>query len=167
MLARLFLFALGFAAGLVVGAAGMLVAFPYLFPPPELNETLAAAERPREIRRGRIDEAAPGRDPVHWGKGDLAVYETVAGEALQLGEGFEVGPGPNYWVYLNTRAGIGEEKDFAADQGRRRIAKLKSFKGAQVYRLPADAPIDRFKAVTIWCESFDAYIASADLTPAE
>ena len=55
-----------------------------------------------------------------------------------------------------------DENDFLKDGGRVQITKLKSFTGSQVYMLPA-ADYDNAEAVTIWCESFNQYIASADL----
>lgn len=44
-----------------------------------------------------------------------------------------------------------------------RLAKLKSFKGAQNYTLPAGIDLAKFHTVTIWCESFGTYIGSAVL----
>ena len=60
---------------------------------------------------------------------------TVGDLVLELQEDFEVGPGPNFWLYLNTRADVEEEKDFNADKGRIKVAKIKSFTGSQVYVL--------------------------------
>ena len=109
-----------------------------------------------------FDREAPGRDAVHWANGNGTIVAIDGGHALRLEADFETGPGPNYWIYLNTRA-VGEEKDFVADAGRVRLAKLRAFKGAQNYVLPAGLEATGFHTVTIWCETFGAYIGSAVL----
>ena len=158
-------FLTGGMLGVVAGAGGMLLAFPFLFPPAEVNETVAAIAG-REVAalvETRFREGVAGQDAAHWGRGGVRTYRGVDGNVLiELQPDFEVGPGPNFWVYLNTRAGVDDEAGFQADEGRRRIAKLKSFRGSQVYSAEAGIFADA-GAVTIWCESFGQYIASADL----
>ena len=165
--------AIGFLAGIVIGgiigiaggAGGMLVAFPFLFPPPAVNETVAAmaGRDVAVLEETRFREGTAGQDAAHWGRGGVRAYRSDDGDVLiELQPDFEVGPGPNFWVYLNTRSGIDDEADFEADGGRRQVARLKSFTGSQVYRVDADA-FGAAGAVTIWCESFGQYIASADL----
>ncbi|MBF2754550.1 MAG: DM13 domain-containing protein [Gammaproteobacteria bacterium AqS3] len=156
---------LGTALGGVAGAGGMLIAYPFLFPPEPVNQP--APEGLSVLVRTQLREGSPGQDMVHWGRGGLNVYPQGAGSVLlEFAEDFEVGPGPNFWIYLNRTAGIETEADFLADAGRMRLAKLKSFQGAQVYPAPLEA-FAQARAVTIWCESFGEYIASADLPQAE
>ena len=161
---RWFGFFAGGVLGVVAGAGGMLVAFPYLFPPAPASEA-PLVQRSATRAAFVFDRAAPGRDAVHWANGSGAIVAVEGGRALRLEADFEAGPGPNYWIYLNTRP-VGEESDFTADAGRVKLAKLKSFKGAQNYVLPGDVDPARFHTVTIWCETFGAYIGSAALKPA-
>ena len=158
-------FLIGTVLGVVAGAGGMLLAFPFLFPPPAGTETVAAMAG-RDVTpfvKTRFREGVAGQDVAHWGRGGVRSYRGDDGNVLiELQPDFEVGPGPNFWLYLNTVGGINDEADFEADDGRRRIAKLKSFTGSQVYPV-AGADFERARAVTIWCESFGQYIASADL----
>lgn len=160
-------FILGGLLGFGGGAGAMLVAFPFIFPPPQVNETvaaMAAAEAP--LGESVFREDAPGQDPAHWGRGGVKFYRAEDGNILmELQADFEVGPGPNFWIYLNARAGVDDEGAFQADAGRVKVAKLKSFAGSQVYALDADQ-FAQAKAVTIWCESFNQYIASADIPAA-
>lgn len=162
----------GLLLGLAGGGFGMLIAFPFLFPPSVVNEaaptaeTLAEGEAAKRIAF-RFDDTAPGRDPLHWADGTGALIAMKTGWLLRLEGDFKAGPGPNYWLYLNTRP-VGEEADFSADAGRVRIAKLKSFEGGQNFAIPATIdgkPLDpaAFHTVTIWCESFSAYIGSGKL----
>jgi hypothetical protein len=81
---------------------------------------------------------------------------------LRFDDSFEAGPGPNYWVYLNT-VPVGEEDAFNADSGRLKLAPLKSFTGGQNYPMPADVRVEDFHTVTVWCETFGVYIGSAVL----
>jgi hypothetical protein len=68
-------------------------------------------------------------------------------------------------VYLNT-VPVGQEDAFLADSGRLKLAPLKSFTGGQNYPLPPGVRIEDFHTVTVWCESFGVYIASAALAEA-
>ena len=158
-------FLAGGVLGALAGAGAMLLAFPFLFPPPQVNETVAAIAG-RDLAalvETRFREGVAGQDAAHWGRGGLRAYRAADGNVLiELQQDFEVGPGPNFWVYLNTRRGIDDEAGFEADDGRRRIAGLKSFTGSQVYTADAET-FAGAAAVTIWCESFGQYIASADL----
>lgn len=60
---------------------------------------------------------------------------------------------------------MGEEGAFNADEGRLKLAPLKSFGGGQNFPLPPDVRIEDFHTVTVWCESFGVYIGSAPLPP--
>jgi hypothetical protein len=154
---------LGFAAG----AASMLIAFPFLFPPPVLSEASPVLEGPStdavlEVGKFTFDPDAPGRDFAHHADGTGAVFRSGEKTLLRFDDNFRAGPGPNFWIYLNT-VPVGEENAFNADAGRVKIAPLKSFAGGQNYTLPAGLDLSKFRTVTIWCESFGVYIASAPL----
>lgn len=157
-----FAFWFGLSAGLAGGAGAMLIAFPFIFPPPVLNEPPPdnATSATRSIFE--FDKTAPGRDLVHWANGTGAIIPTGVGHVLRFNEDFEAGPGPNYWIYLNTRS-VGDETDFKVDAARQRIAPLRAFKGGQNYPLPSTIDISAFHTVTIWCEPFGVYIGSARL----
>lgn len=174
----------GVVAGAVAGAGAMLVAFPYLFPPPAASDAppeLGAAAPAAGATPGsgtdpgrdgappagtslpfRFDVGAPGRDAIHWADGTGRIVRTAQGWVLRLEADFRAGPGPNYWIYANTRP-VGDERDFEADAGRRKLFALRAFQGAQNYPLPADLDPARVHTVTIWCETFGAYIGSGVL----
>ena len=156
---------IGFLVGVVVGGGVMLIAFPFLFPPPVVNESISHIARQVDSRltyKGFFREDAPGQDFAHWAKGRISVHQASHGEAwIQLEADFEASPGPNYWVYLNARTAIDDESDFLADNQRIKLAKLKSFSGSQIY--PASRrDLSEKRALTIWCETFNQYIGSAD-----
>lgn len=161
---RWLVFLIGLAGGAVAGAGAMLVAFPYLFPPPVADDPTPAVSLPDAFASTlfRFDEKAPGRDRIHWANGSGRLVRSTQGWVVRFEADFEAGPGPNYWVYLNT-VPVGEEKDFHADQGRLKIAPIRSFRGAQNFLLPDGVDPAKFHTVTVWCESFGAYIGSAVL----
>jgi hypothetical protein len=161
---RWLVFLIGLVGGACAGAGAMLVAFPYLFPPPVADEAMPAVSHSETVvsTSFRFDEKAPGRDRIHWANGSGRVIRATQGWVVRFEADFEAGPGPNYWVYLNT-VPVGEEKDFNADQGRLKIAPIKSFRGAQNFVLPEGVDPAKFHTVTVWCESFGAYIGSGVL----
>ena len=95
---------------------------------------------------------------VHWGRGKVSVYERT----VFLEPDFEVGPGPQYHVYLVPNAGVRKEDQVAGsmfvDLGR-----LRSFKGSQRYPIPAGVDLKKYPSVVIWCEAFGVLISPADL----
>ncbi len=155
-------FVAGIVLGAIAGAGGMLIAFPYLFPPPVVSEQAPDGATAGRLGTFRFDENAPGRDLVHWANGSGAVYRADGTTVIRFDDDFKAGPGPNYWIYLNT-VPVGDTDAFKADAGRVRIAQLKSFTGGQNYNMPPGIELARFHTVTIWCESFSVYIGSAVL----
>ncbi len=150
-------FLLGAVLGTAFGVAAGFFAFPYVFPPPEARETLTAAEKSEVIATGTFIHATPN-DPIHYGKGGVTVY---AGTVF-LHEDFEVGPGPDFHVYLVPAAKVRDEaavKDtMFIDLGR-----LRAFKGSQKYDVPTGVDLRKYPSVVIWCQQFSVLISPADL----
>lgn len=149
-------FIVGGALGAAAGFAGGLFAFPYLFPGPPAMDAPVAGNQP-VLARGTFIHANPD-DPVHYGKGKVTVYA----KTLRLEQDFEVGPGPKYHVYLVPKAKIRASGDVKGtmfvDLGR-----LRAFKGAQNFSVPAGIDIKKFQSIVIWCEAFGVLISPADL----
>lgn len=180
-------FLAGNVTGLVAGAGAMLIAFPFLFPPPALDEPppgpagfslSAPAATPAlieastgqqgatRIAAGVFDQTSPGRDALHWANGSVSLFRQGERLILRLDSDFVAGPGPDFWIYLNTRK-VGDEAEFKADGGRIKLTKLRSFRGGQNYVLPAGTDLSQLRSVTIWCESFSEFIANAVVAPAQ
>lgn len=155
-------FLLGLAAGVLLGALGGYAAgiftFPYLFPPPPLNETVEGRAEGDVLARGTFVHADPS-DPVHYGRGAVTGYRNL----LHLEDSFEVGPGPKYHVYLVPQEVVTPDTDVAAaafvDLGR-----LKAFSGGQNYAIPEDVDLRDYPTVVIWCEQFGVLISPARLS---
>ena len=154
----LVIFLIGGVFGTAFGVAAGLFVYPFVFPPPEAMETLTDEEQSRLVARGAFIHANPS-DPIHYGKGKVAVYETV----VHLDADFEVGPGPKFHVYLvpnrEVRDEAAVESTMFVDLGR-----LRAFKGSQKYPIPAGVNLKDYPSVVIWCAQFGVLISPADLT---
>ena len=145
---------LGTAAGFALG----IFVYPYIF-----LADIVAADRLDEKTSGKIVASgafihANPRDPVHYGKGKVTVYQNL----VRLGGDFEVGPGPKFHVYLvpekNVIPSTNVAKTMYVDLGR-----LKAFKGSQNYPVPPGIDLQKFGSVVIWCEQFGVLISPAAL----
>lgn len=153
----LILFVIGGVFGAVFGFGVGILTFPFIFPPPPAKEVLAEADKARLVATGTFIHANPS-DPIHYGKGRVSVYERT----VFLEPDFEVGPGPDYYVYLVPKVPIRANADMKGvmfvDLGR-----LRAFKGSQAYAIPAGVDLAKYPSVVIWCRTFGALISPADL----
>jgi hypothetical protein len=145
---------LGTAAGFALG----IFVYPYVF----LADIVAADKVENKAARkvvatGMFIHANP-RDPIHFGKGKLTVYDDL----VHLDGDFEVGPGPKFHVYLvpeqNVIPSTNVAKTMFVDLGR-----LKAFKGSQNYPVPVGVDLRNYGSVVIWCEQFGVLISPAAL----
>ncbi|MBC6497718.1 MAG: DM13 domain-containing protein [Alphaproteobacteria bacterium GM7ARS4] len=97
-------------------------------------------------------------DLVHWGKGDVVVYE----DKVVMAEDFEVGPGPKYHVYLSKAEQIEGASD-VEDNPFVDLGRLRRFKGMQSYQIPSSVSLleQGYRHVVIWCEAFGVLISPA------
>jgi hypothetical protein len=152
------LFAVGGVLGTGFGVALGFFLFPFVFPPPPAAERLTETDtRETVIAEGTFIHANPS-DPVHWGKGSVAVRQ----DSVYLQPDFEVGPGPKYHVYLVPKAPIRANSDLR-DQKFVDLGRLRAFKGSQRYAIPAGLDLTKFGSVIVWCEQFSVLISPADL----
>ncbi len=152
------IFLLGGVLGTGFGVALGFFLFPFVFPPPPAIERLTEADRSRLVATGTFVHANPS-DPVHWGRGNVSVYE----RAVFLEPDFEVGPGPAFHVYLVPKASIRKSSDLG-DAMFVDLGQLRAFKGSQRYPIPAGVDLKNYQSVIIWCERFSVLISPADLT---
>jgi Electron transfer DM13 len=152
------IFLAGGILGVAFGTALGFFAFPYVFPPPPATEQLTTAEQTKAVAKGTFIQANPS-DPIHKGKGGVTVYEKM----VFLQPDFEVGPGPDFHVYLVPKANVRAAGD-VADTMFVDLGKLRSFKGSQKYAVPGGVDLKNYPSVVIWCQQFGVLISPADLT---
>ena len=142
----------------------MLLVYPFLFPPPVVNEQILNMSSKEKVLVGQFIHPNPS-DPVHWGKGGVSIYRSKDSGEVFLETDFEVGPGPAYHVYLSSGKRIRNNDDFKAAVNTD-LGKLKSFEGSQIYVIPTGVNQDNVASVVIWCEVFGQLISSASLVSA-
>ena len=120
-------------------------------------ETFNRDEAGAIVAKGTFIHANPS-DPVHYGKGDVSVYPST----VFLGEDFEVGPGPDFHVYLVPKVGIRSSED-VKDTMFVDLGRLRAFKGSQNYAIPDGVDLKDFPSVVVWCQQFGVLISPADL----
>ena len=145
---------LGGAAGFAVG----IFVYPYIFLADVVaTERVENIEGKTVVARGQFIHANPN-DPIHYGEGQVTVYEDV----VHLAEDFTVGPGPAFHVYLVPEKNVGTDTKVAEtmfiDLGR-----LRAFKGSQVYTIPAGVDLKNYGSVVIWCRQFGVLVSPAML----
>ena len=152
------IFVIGMVFGTAAGFALGVFVYPYIF----LADIVAADKVDDKAARkivatGMFIHANP-RDPIHYGKGKLTVYQDL----VHLNGDFEVGPGPKFHVYLVPETNVIPSTNVArtmfVDLGR-----LKAFKGSQNYPIPAGVDLAKYESVVIWCEQFGVLISPAAL----
>lgn len=151
------IFLIGGVFGTVFGVAVGVFAYPFFFPPPDAMETLTAEERTGLVARGHFIHANPS-DPIHYGKGKVAVYAKV----VHLNMDFEVGPGPAFHVYLVRKKQVRQSSDVKGTMFVD-LGKLRAFKGSQKYVIPTGVDLKAYPSVVIWCAQFGVLISPADL----
>lgn len=155
---RLFITALlGFLAGLIV----MLIIYPFVFPPPVLNETISQAENKKIVATGTFIHPDP-KDLVHYGKGSVSVYQLKNQYEIFLHRNFKVGPGPAFHVFLSNAKNITTNNAFKNSK-KYDLGVLKSFQGSQIYLVPKHVNMSDVHSVVVWCVSFSQLITSANL----
>lgn len=156
-------FLLGGVLGTGFGVAAGFFFYPFVFPPPEAMDRLTEAEAQDLVAQGSFIHANPS-DPIHYGSGGVEVYQNV----VFLKEDFEVGPGPDYYVYLVPKEKVRATGD-VADTMFIDLGRLRAFKGSQRFEIPAGVDLANYPSVVIWCRQFGVLISPADLefVPAE
>lgn len=99
---------------------------------------------------------------AHQTKGTATIHRLADGHHVLRLTDFETSNGPDVRVFL---IGANDASDNATvkKEGFVEVAKLKGNIGDQNYDLPADLDLNRYHAVTIWCNRFGVNFATAPL----
>ena len=151
-------FIIGGLLGAGVGFAVGIFVYPYIFlADVTANEQVIGLDGKTLVATGMFIHADK-KDPVHYGKGLVMVYD----DTVHLGGDFEVGPGPAFHVYLVPKADITRSADLDG-QKFVDLGRLRAFKGSQVYGIPETVDPHQYGSVIIWCEAFGVLISPATL----
>ncbi len=151
-------------AGLVIALGAAWYAFrpELLFVNETVSESFPAtasaqtSSAPRPIVEGRFHGVA------HETKGKASIFQLGDGKrVLRLTE-FETSNGPDVRVFL-VAASDASDNDTVKNAGYVEVGKLKGNMGDQNYDVPAGTDLNKYRAVTIWCNRFSVNFATAPL----
>lgn len=116
----------------------------------------AQTSAPQAIAEGTF------RGVAHETKGTAQIYQFPDGKRVLRFTGFETSNGPDVRVLL-IAASDANDNDTVKNAGYVEVGKLKGNVGDQNYDLPAGVDLNKYKAVTIWCNRFSVNFATAPL----
>src|SRR5919106_6451237 len=99
---------------------------------------------------------------AHETKGLASIYQLADGKRTLRRTEFESSNGPDVHVYL-TAAEVEKGSDAIKQAGFIDLGSMKGNKGDQNYDIPADADLNKYKNVTIWCARFGVNFGQAAL----
>ena len=154
---------------IVIGIAAVLMVGWYLFRPELLfvNRTVseefpaaprssaAGSETPQQLLSGHFKGYA------HETHGTAAIYDINGKRVLRL-TNFKTSNGPDVHVYL-VAAEVAKDNATVKQAGFIDLGSLKGNKGDQNYEVPADADLNKYKSVSIWCARFGVNFGAATL----
>ncbi|WP_217701605.1 DM13 domain-containing protein [Schaalia sp. Marseille-Q2122] len=103
----------------------------------------------------------------HETSGQVSIFRLPDGSHQLALEGLETTTGPDVHVWL-SQAPVIEGFDgwfTAANYDHLDLGELKGNRGNQVYAIPADATIEDWTSITLWCEAFSVSFGAAELRP--
>ena len=124
----------------------------------EAMPEMPAAQEPVRLKSGEFRDG----DRFHKGSGQALIYNLPDGSRVLRFEDLEVTNGPDLRVILTTVADPESSEDVHA-AGYIELDKLKGNVGNQNYPIRADADVDSFKSVVIYCKPFRVVFAVANL----
>jgi len=102
------------------------------------------------------------RGLAHETKGVATVHQLADGKRILRLSNFETSNGPDVHVYL-VAAEMASDNATVTRAGFIDLGSLKGNKGDQNYEVPADADLNKYKSVSIWCARFGVNFGAAAL----
>ena len=122
-----------------------------------LSTVAAMAQTGNIVATGTFHGAA------HKTSGRATVYQSSNGDILRLTH-FETSNGPNLHVILIAASDAEDNENFLDKKVERvELGQLKGNVGDQNYEIPAGTDLSKFKAVSIFCERYNANFGTAPL----
>jgi hypothetical protein len=120
------------------------------------SESTSASAGPLVLKEGNFHKVA------HETTGLAAIYQLPDGKKLLRFSNFETSNGPNVHIYL-VAADDATDNETVKNAGFVNLGPIKGTKGDQNYELPADLDLNKYGAVTVWCERFGVNFGTAPL----
>ena len=119
--------------------------------------TLLVAQDGNIVATGTFHGAA------HQTSGRATIYHTTTGDVLRITH-FKTSNGPNVHVLLIAASDAKDDENFLTEKlDRVDLGSLKGNEGDQNYTIPNGTDLSKYKAVSIFCERFNANFGAAPL----
>ncbi|MEL6201997.1 MAG: DM13 domain-containing protein [Pseudomonadota bacterium] len=139
-------FAIGFGLGVYL--------LPILTAPPSVDRQVLAESAQDATYQVEFTRDLAGSDFLHWGEGSVSISNSMVVHDGALS------PGPDYKLYLVPEF-VEDEAGFEALKGQSlQVGDIKTFDGF-IVDLPAEADIEAYNTVLVWCEAFGEFITAA------
>jgi hypothetical protein len=137
-----------------VGFAVGIYTLPILTAPPAPTTGEVRRMARKALYTGEFRRDLEGSDFLHWGEGTVSIGPRNIAFIGKLA------PGPAYGLYLSPEP-VETEPDFLRLKPRMaRVGDVRTFENF-VVPVPPSVDVSSYKAVVVWCESFDQFITSA------
>lgn len=114
-------------------------------------------------QNGNIVATGSFHGAAHKTSGRATIYSVEGKETLRL-TNFKTSNGPDVHVVLIAASDAQDNENFLDKSVERvELGKLKGNEGAQDYAIPSGTDLSKFKAVSIYCERFNANFGTAPL----
>lgn len=114
-------------------------------------------------QNGNIVATGTFHGAAHKTSGRATIYSTGGKETLRL-TNFKTSNGPDVHVVLIAASDAQDNENFLDKSVERvELGKLKGNEGDQDYAIPSGTDLSKFKAVSIYCERFNANFGAAPL----
>ena len=101
---------------------------------------------------------------VHKTEGRATIYQESDGKLVLRLTNFKTSNGPDVHVILVATTDAMDDANFLKDNTEKlELGKLKGNEGDQNYEIPAGTDLTKFRAVSIYCERFNANFGAAPL----
>lgn len=139
----------------IVWVAAAVLAFTFAFRAP-------AYARSNEPAKTLATGTFHGK--VHSTSGRATIYQESDGKLILRLTNFKTSNGPDLHVVLIALRDAADDANFLKSSTERvELGKLKGNEGDQNYEIPAGTDLNKFHAVSIYCERFDANFGTAPL----
>ena len=118
---------------------------------------------PALAQNGNIVATGSFHGAAHKTSGRATIYSVEGKETLRL-TNFKTSNGPDVHVVLIAASDAQDNENFLDKSVERvELGKLKGNEGDQDYAVPSGTDLSKFKAVSIYCERFNANFGTAPL----
>ncbi|HJU62020.1 MAG TPA: DM13 domain-containing protein [Candidatus Binatia bacterium] len=121
-----------------------------------VSMAMSSGTEPRVLGKGDF------RGLAHETKGVATVHQLADGKRILRITNFETSNGPDVHVYL-VAAEMANDNATVTQAGFIDLGSLKGNKGDQNYEVPANADLNKYKSVSIWCARFGVNFGAATL----